>query len=215
MLQNKSSKLFFPVTILAILMFLPLFVIQKIGPLDFWWWMSANLIILISLGALTDKLFVKRIGADLKQRLFNKILWGLLSAGLLYLIFWLGNFLIRWILDFAGEDISNVYAFKGNASKLRIGLLMLLIIGPGEELFWRSYMQGNLMQRYGKLTGFILATLVYTLIHIATGNLVLILAALAGGVFWGWLYMKYQSITINAISHIAWDISVFLLFPFH
>lgn len=215
MMQNKSSKTFYLVSILAILMFLPLFVLQQIGPLDFWWWMSANLIILISIGAYTDKIFIKKIEDDFKQNIFNKILWGFLSAGLLYLIFWFGNFLIRWILDFAGEDISNVYAFKGNASKLRIGLLMLLIIGPGEEFFWRAYIQGNLMRRYGKLTGFILATLVYTLIHVATGNLVLILAALAGGIFWGWIYMKYQSITINAISHIVWDISVFLLFPFH
>ena len=212
---SALSKYFYPIVIFALVLFVPLFVVQQIGPFDFWWWMTTNLIILISLGLSTDHYFKNALVDDLKTGFWKKFLWGLISAVILYLVFYAGNFIIRQILSFADQNISNVYDFKGDASSLRIGLLMLLVIGPGEELFWRAYIQGNFMRRYGKITGFILGTLIYTLIHLATGNPVLILAALTGGVFWGWIYMKYQSITINIVSHIIWDISVFLLFPFY
>ena len=119
------------------------------------------------------------------------------------------------LFDFAGEGISNVYAFKGDAEGIRIGLLMLLIIGPGEELFWRAFLQRHFQDRLGKRKGFILATVVYTGVHVLTGNLMLILAALVAGLFWGWMFMKYNSMVMNIISHTVWDISVFLLFPFN
>ena len=212
---SSLSKYFYPVVFLALVMFIPMFVIRQIGPFDFWWWMTTNLIILISLGLSTDNYFKNTLVNDLKSGFLKKLLWGFISAILLYFIFYAGNFIIRQVLDFAGRDISHVYDFKGDASSLRIGLLMFVVIGPGEELFWRAFIQGNFMRRYGKITGFILGTLIYTLIHLATGNLVLILAALTGGIFWGWMYMKYRSITINIVSHIIWDISVFLLFPFY
>jgi membrane protease YdiL (CAAX protease family) len=103
---------------------------------------------------------------------------------------------------------------KQDAAPIRIGLLMLLVIGPGEELFWRGYLQRRLGLKYGKMTGFILATALYTAVHIATGNMVLVLAAFICGVFWGWLYMRYKSMIINVVSHTVWDIGVFLLLPF-
>ena len=116
--------------------------------------------------------------------------------------------------DFAGRDISQVYGFKGGAGIWRIGLLMLLVIGPGEELLWRGYVQGNLTRKYGRGKGLFLAVIIYIAIHIATGNLVLILAALTGGLFWGWMYMRYRSILMNSVSHVVWDVFVFLIFPF-
>ena len=42
----------------------------------------------------------------------------------------------------------------------------------------------------------------------------LLLAALVCGVFWGWLYIRFDSILLNAVSHTAWDVAVFLIFPF-
>jgi membrane protease YdiL (CAAX protease family) len=62
--------------------------------------------------------------------------------------------------------------------------------------------------------GFILATSLYTAVHVATGNMVLVLAALVCGIFWGWLYMRYKSMLINVVSHTVWDILVFLILPF-
>ena len=64
------------------------------------------------------------------------------------------------------------------------------------------------------MPGFLVATFLYTAVHIATGNMVLVFAALVCGLFWGWLYMKYRSMIINVISHTVWDVGVFILLPF-
>ncbi|MFO7613998.1 MAG: hypothetical protein R6W71_05085, partial [Bacteroidales bacterium] len=41
-------------TLLAVILFSPLFIVRQVGPFDFWYWMSANLIIVITLGWLLD-----------------------------------------------------------------------------------------------------------------------------------------------------------------
>lgn len=210
----KMSRFFLPVLIMALLLFIPLFVIQSIAFLDFWWWMSLNLIVLVALALATDKIFQTELSDDLASGIVKKVIAGGISAFVLYGLFYGGDLLVRTILDFAGRDIEQVYGFKGDAGAWRIGMLMILVIGPGEELLWRGYVQGNLTRKFGKIKGFVFAALIYTVIHVATGNLILILAALTGGLLWGWMYMKYQSVLMNSISHVLWDISVFLLFPF-
>ena len=138
-----------------------------------------------------------------------------MSAVLLYLLFFIGNYLSRRWFNFAGSGIEGVYNFKGNAAGFRIALLMLLVIGPGEELFWRGYLQRKLSLKTGKWVGLLLALILYTSVHIFTGNIILVLAAFICGLFWGWMYLKYNSMVINIVSHTVWDIVVFLLLPFN
>jgi len=212
--QSNTTRLTV-ITLLAIVLFSPMFVLHGLGGFDFWWWMSSNLIVLISLSLFLDKSYRTYLKEDFSTGLARKVLFGLVSAIVLYFFFYAGNSLSRRIFDFAGEGIANVYAFKGDAEGIRIGLLMLLIIGPGEEFFWRGFLQRHFQDRLGNWGGFILATAIYTGVHVLTGNVMLIVAALVAGLFWGWLYMKYNSMVMNIISHTIWDISVFLLFPFN
>ena len=200
--------------LLSLILFVPLFVYRQAGPLDFWWWMSLNLVLLISSALITDPSYVKLIGNDFREKAGKKILIGIVSAVILYLVFLAGNYLVRFIISFASENINDVYGFKGSATDVRIALLMLIVIGPGEELFWRAYLQEKLSLRFGKLNGFLLATFLYAVVHIATGNIVLIMAAMICGIFWGFLYMKYKSVIINMLSHTLWDVTVFIMLPF-
>jgi len=213
-IKRKATNDLYAIGFAGLLIFVPLFVFRQLGVLDFWWWMSLNLILVVSLSLFRDRWLRRELVLDWSARKGKKIFWGVVSAALLYLVFFVGNWLVREVFHFAPADISSVYGFKGDASALRIGLLMLLFIGPGEELFWRGFIQGNMEALMGKNNGFLVAVLFYTLIHVATGNLILILAALTGGLFWGWLYSRYQSMLLNMVSHIVWDIGVFLLFPF-
>ena len=203
------------VTLLAILMFSPMFVLHGLGKFDFWWWMSTNLVVLISLSLFIDPTYRKFLREDFSSGIPRKMLFGLASAVLLYFFFFAGNKLSRLMFDFAGQGISDVYAFKGDAEGIRIGILMLLVIGPGEEFFWRGFLQRHFQDRLGKWRGFILGTVIYTAVHVLTGNLMLIVAALVAGLFWGWMYMKYNSMVMNIVSHTIWDIFVFLILPFN
>ena len=96
----------------------------------------------------------------------------------------------------------------------RIVLLIAVLIGPGEELFWRGFFQENAGARIGRRAGFVLASLLYTSVHLASGNIMLILAAAVCGVFWGWLYLRFRSPLLNVVSHTVWDLLVFVILPF-
>jgi len=210
----SKHKLVF-ITVLAAIMFVPLFIFRQIWVLDFWWWMSANLLIVISLSIFLNPEYLQYLKKDFSQALVRKVSIGAISAALLYMLFYVGNYLSRSWFDFAGDGIQHVYDFKGNAEAMRIGLLMLCVIGPGEELFWRGVLQRQFSGKFGKFGGFILAAIVYTGVHVFTGNVMLILAALVAGLFWGWMYMRFNSMVMNIVSHTLWDISVFILFPFN
>ncbi|MCU0370090.1 MAG: CPBP family intramembrane metalloprotease [Bacteroidales bacterium] len=203
------------ITALAVLMFSPMFVLRRVGPVDFWWWMTLNLFVLILLALVTDREYLSILIKDFSDQVPKKTGIGLLSALVLYLVFFAGNYLSRLWFDFASPGIDNVYTFKGDAAGIRIAILMLLFIGPGEELFWRGYLQRKLSLKTGKWTGLVIALVLYTGVHIFTGNFMLIMAALICGLFWGWMYLRYRSMLINIISHTVWDIVVFLVLPFN
>ncbi len=199
---------------LAALLFTPLFVLRGVGSFDFWWWMSFNQVLLISVFLIEDKGYLNILKDDFTHKILFKIFMGLFSALLLFFVFKAGNVLSRFILEFAGKDISSIYSFKGEASSLRIVLLMLFVIGPGEEIVWRGYFQRRIAGIYGPLPAMIIAALIYGAVHIASMNFMLIGAALTCGFFWAFLYMRYQSMLLNCISHTVWDIAVFIIFPF-
>jgi len=202
------------VIILSLLLFVPLFLFKGFGNFDFWWWMSFNLVLLIGLALIFDKQYLLFLAEDFSRNLIKKVTIGLLSAVGLYVVFYFGNHLSRWMFSFADKGIENVYAFKGDVSVKRIFFLMVLIIGPGEELFWRGFLQRTLSGRFGNMWGVLVAALLYSSVHIASGNFMLIMAALLCGIFWGWLFLRFKSMVVNIISHTLWDIAVFIFFPF-
>ena len=63
------------------------------------------------------------------------VLWG---------VFWLGDKCSQWLFDFARPQVDLIYGIKSGTPPMLIGLLLLLIIGPGEEIFWRGYVQRSL-----------------------------------------------------------------------
>ena len=93
-----------------------------------------------------------------------------------------------------------------------IALLLIFVVGPGEEFFWRGYVQRRLVAEFGA-PGLVASVLAYGGAHIVTGNLMLVLAALACGGFWAFLYHRYDSLRINMISHAVWAVAIFVLFP--
>jgi membrane protease YdiL (CAAX protease family) len=197
---------------LAAVLLVPLFALRRIGGFDFWWWMSLNVLLLVSFGLYSDKSYLSLILKDLQDGLLKKIGLGILSAGLLYAVFFIGNEVSREIFPFAGTEIGQVYSFKQNASALRIILLMIFIIGPGEEVFWRGYLQRHWQNRFGKIKGFVIAAVLYALVHAASGNIMLVLSAGVCGLFWGFLYLRYRSILMICVSHTLWDLMIFVFF---
>jgi uncharacterized protein len=79
------------------------------------------------------------------------------------------------------------------------------VIGPAEELFWRGFVQGR--------TGYLTATALYGGAHIVTENATLIGAATIAGAYWGLLRAIGMPLGALVVSHVAWDIWIFLVAP--
>ncbi len=195
-------------------LFAALFADRRPELLDFWTRMTLTVIFLCLFAFLTDSGLRKRIRIDFGTSLFGKAALGLLSAGALYGIFAAGRFLSVRLLAFAARDIGAVHLLKEGAGAVRVGLLLAFLIGPGEELFWRGFLQAGIADRIGGPRALALTALLYALVHAATGNIMLVLAAATGGLFWGFLYLRSKSLLLAAVSHAAWDVAVFVLFPF-
>ena len=63
----------FLAAILAALLLVPLFAFRRIGGFDFWWWMSLNVVLLVSFALYSDKSYFNLILKDLREGLLKKI----------------------------------------------------------------------------------------------------------------------------------------------
>ena len=138
---------------------------------------------------------------------------GILSAAILYGIFWVGKFISTAVFPFADHQIGGIYGKGIGTSSGIISLLLFFITGPAEEIYWRGYLQKNLMARFGNLQGFMVATLIYSGVHIWSLNFMLVGAAAVAGAFWGAMYWRFKSLTMVIISHSIWSTVIFAVFP--
>jgi membrane protease YdiL (CAAX protease family) len=195
--------------LLALLLFSLLF--AGVGG-DFWLQLAGSVFLLSALALGVDADGRKALCSPPPGGWIKSAVLGLVSAALLYLVFMGAGALARQIMGFASDQIDAVYTLKTGRSTWLMATLIALVIGPGEEIFWRGYLQRKLHSRYG-VPGSAIAILAYAGAHIASLNLMLIAAALVCGIFWGVLYVRFKSIWLNIISHVAWDLAVFLLLP--
>ena len=141
------------------------------------------------------------------------IIQGLLSAVTLYGIFWLGKEVSTFVFPFASQQIGAIYDKGEGFPLLAIFFLLLLVTGPCEEIYWRGFLQRNLMDRYGEWRGWLIATVIYAGVHIGSFNFMLIGAAAVAGAFWGLLYLRWKGLAPVIISHSAWSAFVFAVVP--
>lgn len=149
----------------------------------------------------------------LREVFFGFIL-GLCLAIFLWFVFWLGQIISSRLFSFAAHNIATVYTLKNETSPWIIGGLLLFLIGPAEEIFWRGYIQRNFSALINPNIGFAVTVLLYTFVHFFSFNVMLLLAAFVLGVIWGgiyWLNPRYLYLLI--VSHALWDLFVFVLFP--
>lgn len=185
------------------------------GRPNFWIVMSCSAVILTSLGlAFTpDRQELSRI-----ERPILQILGGIALAFFLWGIFWIGDMASSWIFDFARTEVDAVYSMKHGLPTWTIGLLLLFLIGPAEELFWRGYVQRTLSRtlggRHPEDFAFLLTAVVYALVHIWSFNFMLVMAALVAGLVWGFNYrLCPKALPALIISHALWDVLVFVILP--
>ena len=182
---------------------------------NFWVVMSCSAVILTTLGLsfTPDRKELLKIEKPALQ-----LLGGIVIAFALWGIFWIGDKVSSWMFTFARPEVDSVYAMKTGLPTWLIAVLLLCLIGPAEELFWRGYVQRTMSRILGGKNpedkAFIITAVIYALVHIWSFNFMLIMAALVAGLVWGLIYrLRPQALPALIISHALWDALVFVLLP--
>ena len=183
--------------------------------LNFWWSMTASACVLIVLSLTGNKKTLRSLFPSLLLReLGCEVVLGIVIAVVLWGVFWVGDKASQWMFDFARQQVDTIYGMKEGNQPWLIALLLILIIGPAEELFWRGYVQRQLSQCWNPNLGFLVTTAIYTAVHIPSGNFMLIMAAMVCGICWGGLYrLMPQHFLAIVLSHALWDAAAFVWFP--
>lgn len=176
---------------------------------NFWWMMTASACVL----SLCATIFAPGWWRHVRLTPSN-IFWGVVIAVALWGVFWVGDKLSQLMFDFARPQVDTIYGMKEGESPWLLTVLMLFLIGPAEEIFWRGYVQHNLSLRWNPNLGFVVTTLVYALVHAGSMNFMLTMAAMVAGAAWGLLYRLFpERFAAIIISHALWDVAVFIWFP--
>ncbi len=207
--MNLLKKKILPLAVAFLLWFVMFSPITK-KHIEFWFMMSISAVILILFSFFQRKDWKEDFNFKLKYLflgiIFSVILWG---------VFYLGDFFSSLLFNFSKSQIAEIYSIKTGVNTLKLSLALALLIGPAEEIFWRGFIQNDLSKYFNKSTGFLLATAAYTLVHISSLNFMLIMSSLVCGIFWGFLYKKYNNLWVVIISHSIWDCAIFIYFPIH
>jgi uncharacterized protein len=176
---------------------------------NFWIKLILSALFLACVGLISSRGHLKALFAFK----FRHLWVGVLSALILYGIFWVGKEVAALLFSFAPGQIASVYATKSQLDTALIGLFLCFLMGPAEEIYWHGFIQRRLTESYGARIGVLGTTVVYALVHAVSLNPMLILAAGVCGLFWGLLYQREQNLIPLILSHSLWDVLIFVLFP--
>ena len=167
----------------------------------------------VSVGSLMAYALINEPSLRRDRPKMRDLVTGLGSAAALYGIFRVGDRMARRIMPNGDQDIRAIYALRSSAPRPAIAAALALVIGPGEEIFWHGFVQQSLQRRYGRIPAWLLTSAVYGGIHLVSENLTLTGAATTAGIFWGAIFAREGRLAPLIISHVSWDLWIFLIAP--
>lgn len=176
---------------------------------NFWVKITCSASLLAAVGLISSRRELKTLFAFK----WSHVVVGVVAALVLYGVFAIGKVVSSYMFSFAPGQIQSVYATKTQLHPVVIGLLLVFVMGPAEEIYWRGFVQRVLVERYGAWAGVLGAAAIYTLVHVVSWNFMLVVAAAVCGLFWGVLFHRQKNLIPLIISHSLWDLTIFVLFP--
>jgi membrane protease YdiL (CAAX protease family) len=173
----------------------------------FWYIFSGSVLVLIAYSTFQEEV-------DDEVSFIQFILLGTISGFLLYFVFRAGirgMEILQLPIDTSIKNLYNWYA----PSFFWQYLALVLVAAPGEELFWRGFIQKRLSKYLNPAVSILSASILYASVHIYSGSFLLVLAAFISGFVWGYLYFFKKSMPLVIVSHIIFDLLIFIILPFN
>ncbi|MBC1461779.1 CPBP family intramembrane metalloprotease [Listeria welshimeri] len=176
-------------------------------PRVFWYLYGAGMLFLLSFVIFND---------DLKKEFsFTKgILPGIFSGIVLYIIFYIGAFILKAIPG--GLDNSVEAAFnKYSTNSLIIWSLLIIAIIPGEEIFWRGFVLKRLNQYFNHWFSNIFAAVLCMVMMLPSGNFAAIIGIFVASLVWNVMYSYRPSLLMVYLSHLTFAFLLLAALPIY
>jgi uncharacterized protein len=171
----------------------------------FWYMLTASMLILISYSILMEEV-------DDAVPLPVYLTLGFVSGLLLFVLFYIGNHLFFLLNIPVQDNISRLYD-QFSPTLFWHFLSLMLIAVPGEEIFWRGFVQKRLIKFIGIWRSIVISSLMYASVNLYSGEWLLVFATFIAGLVWGSLYAWKRSIPLVIVSHLVFDLFIFILNP--
>ena len=172
----------------------------------FWYMFTATMLLLMSYSIINEKM-------EHETSFLSYSMYGIISGILLYSLFWVGHFFIN-VLDLPFQkEVTKLYKLY-SPTKIWQYLVLFCFIVPGEELFWRGFVQNRLSKFMDNPYSILIGAILYASVQIYSGTFIHTFSALFAGLFWGFLYSWKRSIPLVVVSHLIFDLFIFIAFPF-
>ncbi|WBL17275.1 MULTISPECIES: CPBP family intramembrane glutamic endopeptidase [Sutcliffiella] len=171
----------------------------------FWTLFPLSMIILIYIS------WKSNVDLKITKLKYNSNIIGIISGISLYFLFLFTYVIIKSFFPYFVPFVQDLYSVVG--PKQWWHYVLLLIIIPGEEIFWRGYIQKKCMQMYTPKLAVLVASALYAVAHIWSGNVMLVAAAALSGLVWGYLYVWTKNLTVVILSHFFFNLFLLLILP--
>jgi uncharacterized protein len=171
----------------------------------FWYMFTASMLLLISFSISIEEL-------EDNLPLPKYLLYGITTGLLFYGFCSLGALLMDLLKIPVKDDISRLYTYYSPTLFWHYLALMLIAV-PGEEIFWRGFILKRLEKSIGIKGGILISALLYASVNVYSGEWVLIFATFIAGLYWGGIYVWRRSLPLIIVSHLIFDLFIFILYP--
>ena len=140
---------------------------------------------------------------------------GALSAAGLYLLFFAGNQAIVAFqpLGVGTQAEGSIYSLIASPNNpLPLQVVVLAFDSVGFESYFRGTLQKRVAPRLGGTAPFAVAA-VDALVHVASFNLLWVVATFVVDSVWGLTYLRTNDLTSSTFSHFVWDVAIFIVAP--
>jgi hypothetical protein len=96
---------------------------------------------------------------------------------------------------------------------IMLSIIMIFFVGFVEEFIFRSTLQTVLKERFGTITGLVVASLIFGIMHSGYRLPVELIFVSFGGLVFGVLFQKSRSLAAASLAHGVTNISLFLISP--
>jgi membrane protease YdiL (CAAX protease family) len=134
---------------------------------------------------------------------------GLLMAVLTKLFYPLG---VTWLPQIPSA-VADLYTYLAEPPGAFAALPILVLVVVAEECVWRGLLIDALHPFYNVVTVILCSAVIYSLPHLAGRSLILFGVALVCGTIWGLLRVATGSVLVPILSHLSWNLNIFVFFP--